>query len=183
MDVTEKNEGSAEDEIQKELAQIKKALVLRRSIQYFNQVVQQYQNDLAQALAIFKQEDSRSDIHLRIRQIRDEYALGANIERSPTVAVLVCNIVGISNEYYGISGKFEQNVASDLKLGAVARTHAEGRALAKLARDMKAANLTGGSAILYVDKIPCGFCKVVIPSIKKQYDVDLRVISPTYRKK
>ena len=80
--------------------------------------------------------------------------------------------------YQGVSGKFEQNIKSDLRLGAVSLTHAEGRVLAKLANEMKAKNIIGGEATLYVDKPLCNYCQKVVFSIEKQYGVKLTIKTP-----
>jgi deoxycytidylate deaminase len=71
-----------------------------------------------------------------------------------------------------MSNTFENcQLPGDLKLCAVSPTHAEGRTLAKLANAIKAKNICGGKAILYVDKKPCGFCDKVMMQIIYKYFV------------
>ncbi|GJD19248.1 hypothetical protein RIVM261_042040 [Rivularia sp. IAM M-261] len=165
------------EDILDQLQEIEATLLLPQSQNYFQRIVQDLEP--LEALEKFRTEAARSArIHPRLEEIRQELGLGINIEGSPTVALLIPNIPGIEGEYQGVSGKFEPNVRSDLRLGAVSLTHAEGRALAKLAVDMKAKNITGGEATLYVDKPLCNYCQKVVFSIQKQYGVKLTVITP-----
>lgn len=161
----------------RQLNEIEAALTLPQSKEYFRQTIEEL--GAFEALKKFQAEAARSStVNPRLEEIRNIMQLDPNIEGSPTVAVLIPSIPGIDNEYQGVSGKYEPNVKSDLRLGAVSLTHAEGRALAKLAAEMKAKNITGGKATLYVDKPLCNYCKKVVFSIEKQYDVQLTIITP-----
>jgi hypothetical protein len=165
------------EDILAQLNQIEATLLLPQSKEYFRQIVQEFEP--LEALEKFQSEAARSaKVNPRLEEIRQELGLGINIEGSPTVALLVPNIPGIDNEYQGVSGKFEPTMRSDLRLGAVSLTHAEGRVLAKLANEMKAKNITGGEATLYVDKPLCNYCQKVVFSIQKQYGVKLTIITP-----
>jgi hypothetical protein len=171
------NDEEISKDIQRQLDEIEAALTLPQSKQYFKDTVRKM--GTLKALEQFQSEATRSImVNPRIQEIRQELELGLNIEGSPTVALIISNIPGIEGEYQGVSGKFEANVVSDLKLGAVSFTHAEGRALAKLANEMKVRNITGGEATLYVDKPLCNYCQKVVFSITRQYGVKLRIISP-----
>jgi hypothetical protein len=165
------------EDILDQLNEIEATLLLPQSQDYFRRIVQEFEP--IDALEKFQFEAARSaKVNPRLEEIRQELGLGINIEGSPTVALLIPNIPGVESEYQGVSGKFEPNVRSDLRLGAVSLTHAEGRALAKLAQDMKAKNIIGGEATLYVDKPLCNYCQKVVFSIQKQYSVKLTVITP-----
>jgi hypothetical protein len=171
------NDEETSENIQRQLDEIEAALTLPQSKQYFKDTVRKI--GLSKALEQFQYEAARSaTINPRIEEIRQELGLGLNIEGSPTVALIIANIPGIDGEYQGVSGRFEANVISDLKLGAVSLTHAEGRALGKLANEMKIRNIIGGEATLYVDKPLCNYCQKVIFSITKQYGVKLTIIYP-----
>ncbi len=157
------------------LNEIRHTLVLPDSVSYVRDIVRTL--GPADALRHLLAEDARADHDPRLRYLRLTRSLGANINGSPTVAVLEADVVGILLPLYiGISGRFDQTVKKeehDLRLGPVAPEHAEGRALSQLARDMKALRLRGGTATLWVDKPPCRWCAPVLPSITKQYDVTL----------
>jgi|GEM_PF-3206343 len=171
------NDKETLEDIQYQLHEIEVALTLPRSKEYFEETVRTLEP--LEALEKLQDEAARSTkVNPRLQEIRQQMGLGPNIEGSPTVAILIADLPGVSREYEGVSGKFEPNVSSDLRLGAVSLTHAEGRVLAKLANDMKMLKLTGGDATLYVDKPLCNYCQKVILSITKQYGVKLTIIAP-----
>lgn len=172
-----RNDNENLEDTRSQLDEIEASLLLPQSKEYFRQTIERLEP--FNALKKFQDEAARSaKVNPRLEEIRQEIGLGANIEGSPTVALLIPNIPGIDSEYQGVSGKFEQNVKSDLRLGAVSLTHAEGRVLAKLANEMKAKNITGGEATLYVDKPLCNYCQKVVFSIEKQYGVKLTIKTP-----
>ncbi|BAZ10583.1 hypothetical protein NIES4071_24060 [Calothrix sp. NIES-4071] len=171
------NDEEISENVRRQLDEIEAALILAQSKEYFKDTVRKI--GALKALEQFQSEAARSAmVNPRIEEIRKELGLGLNIEGSPTVALIIANIPGIEGEYQGVSGRFEANVVSDLKLGAVSLTHAEGRALAKLANEMKIRNIIGGEATLYVDKPLCNYCQKVVYSITKQYGVKLTIVSP-----
>ncbi len=171
------NDKKTLEDIQYQLQEIEAALTLPRSKEYFEEIVKTLEP--REALEKLQDEAARSTkVNPRLEEIRQRMGLGSNIEGSPTVAILIADVPGVSSEYEGVSGKFEPNVSSDLRLGAVSLTHAEGRALAKLANDMKIRKITGGEATLYVDKPLCNYCQKVVFSITKQYDVKLTIVAP-----
>lgn len=159
------------------LNEIRHTLVLPDSVSYLRDIVRTL--GPADALRRLLAEDARADHDPRLRYLRLTRSLGADINGSPTVAVLEEDVVGILLPLYvGISGRFDRTIKKeehDLRLGPVAPEHAEGRVLSQLARDMKALGLRGGMATLWVDKQPCRWCAPILPSITKQYDVTLTI--------
>jgi hypothetical protein len=158
-----------------ELQAIRDALVTPRSIRYFNEQVGKLGNQ--EALALFQHQIGlTAATDARLQQLRDGLGAGPNIKHSPTVAFLFAEVPH-SVQFEGISGGLPY--PTDLRLGPVSPRHAEGKVLAQLARYMHDNNLYGGRALLFVDKPPCGWCRVVLPNIEVQYGVRLEIISPT----
>ncbi|HXI24274.1 MAG TPA: DUF4157 domain-containing protein [Pyrinomonadaceae bacterium] len=150
-------------------------LVLPKSKAYFNEVVAN--NPPAAALAKLKAEDARTDT-VGLRALRDSKAVGPNIERSPTVATISAKLPGFTFAATGASGSFDSPPASNLRLNAVSKTHAEGRCLTKLAAVMDQKSLKGGSGSIKVDKPPCGFCQGTTSSMKSQYGTTISITGP-----
>ena len=160
-----------------ELKKIKDDLKKPKSKTYFNKKVRELGPQAA--LKLFKTEMARSaTTYGPLQSLRDKTSAGPNITASPTVGILKGTIPKLGAvDYEAISGS--PKIPSKLRLGAVTPFHAEGKLLAQLANSMENKGALGGRATIYVDKPPCGYCRVVLPSIKKQYEVKYGVISPS----
>jgi hypothetical protein len=72
-----------------------------------------------------------------------------------------------------------QSTPTQAGLGAVMPTHAEGRALTRMANQLHARGLSGGTITLYVDRAPCKpFCRPQLQKIACRLNVTIRVIGP-----
>jgi hypothetical protein len=139
------------------------------------------------ALALFQNQIAQtSATHTHLFELRMARNLGPNIGRSPTVAYLVATQLDLGTlSFDGSSGSSDVFVSSNLLIAATSRKHAEGRAMARLARaldEVRQQNvgfrLEGGSAIVYVDKPVCGFCAGAFTSILTQYGIEITPVAP-----
>jgi WXG100 family type VII secretion target len=105
---------------------------------------------------------SPSDLLQKLNQVRQELGLSP-WSRSPDDRQTIAVAFADGEEFWGIQGKkFSREpelIPDDGKgLNAVSVTHAEGDALNALLRYRKEHGITGGSAVLWVDREPCSFC-------------------------
>ena len=88
------NDNKNLEETRSQLDEIEASLLLPQSKEYFRQTIGKY--DPFNALKKLQYEAARSaKVNPRLEEIRQEMRVGANIEGSPTVALLIPNIPGI----------------------------------------------------------------------------------------